>query len=138
MPENRTDKSKYPSIYSNGWISAPQYVAEVLYSNIAEQSGKEFSKQFWSKDEKLRKEFAGQVVAANKLLKKYPIKIILAALRSPEGKRIFSLRMKTIGKLLEKFRKEEEKCQVQTESNVDVNEKPKVFQTKKTLLSKLD
>lgn len=91
MGKERTSKSKYPSIYSpKGWVTAAQYIIEVVCEHKAKADKVDLPVRFW-----LNKEWAAyykmQLRAAHKLLKQYDEKAIIRALKDPRGKKIYSL-----------------------------------------------
>jgi chorismate-pyruvate lyase len=50
MAKNRTNKSRYPSRYSpNGWVSAPQYITELVCEKKAQKEKKELPMKFWER-----------------------------------------------------------------------------------------
>jgi hypothetical protein len=80
MAKQRTDTSRYPSNYGGGWISESQYLTECLCVLIAKQEGKGLEDRFWQKEPWTRI-FRRQVPLVLALLKEYPSKVILNALR---------------------------------------------------------
>ena len=48
MAKNSSNKSRYPSRYSpGGWVSAPQYVTELICESKARQDKKDLPRKFW-------------------------------------------------------------------------------------------
>lgn len=83
---------KFPSKYSNGKeVTAAQYLAEMICERLAHKNKKDLHYRFWINAE-WEKEYKGQIAAANKLLSKYDIKHIIAALSTYHGRKIYSLR----------------------------------------------
>ena len=80
MGTNRTSKSTFKSIYSDGFVTPAQYLTEALCFLIARGQGKDLADKFWE-DEEWAKFFRKQVGLANELLKDYDIKAILSALK---------------------------------------------------------
>lgn len=89
MAKNRTDKSRYPSNYGGGWVSAAQYVTECLCVLIAKQEKKELQDKFWNK-EPWNKIFRRQVPLAIKLLEEYHPEVVLSVLRDKKCRKIRS------------------------------------------------
>lgn len=91
MPKEQTDKSRYPSRYSLGkFVTAAQYITEFVCETKARNEGKDLPERFWELPD-WKKYYGFQVVICNRLLKKYSAKAILAALKQPKAKRIYSL-----------------------------------------------
>lgn len=95
---------KMLSKYSNGKEVTPaQYLAEFICERIAKIKKKDLHYRFWLSKE-WEKEYKGQISAANKLISKYDIKIILQALKSPSGSKIYSLRAPHLPSIIESTR----------------------------------
>lgn len=103
MGKEQTEKSRYPSYYGAGFITAAQYIVEVLCTMVAARDKMTLGNQFWKTD-KWAKFFRGQVPAAKTLLKKYDEKIILAALKDKRLYGLNSLRAKWILSILEEYK----------------------------------
>ena len=70
MAKNRTNKSRYPSRYSpNGWVSAPQYITELVCEKKAQKEKKELPRNFGRLKE--CKYYRYQITIANKLIKEF-------------------------------------------------------------------
>ena len=83
---------KFPSKYSNGKdVTAAQYLAELICERLAKKNKRDLHYRFWLNTE-WEKEYKGQIAAANKLLSRFDIKHIIAALSTYQGKKIYSLR----------------------------------------------
>jgi hypothetical protein len=83
---------KYISKYSNGkYVSAAQYITEMICENKARIDKKDLHYRFW-----LNKEwsafFRNQIATANKLVKIYGDKAIIQALKNDKATKIYSLR----------------------------------------------
>lgn len=83
---------KYISKYSNGkYVSAAQYITEMICENKARIDKKDLHYRFW-----LNKEwsafFRNQIATANKLVKIYGDKAIIKALKNDKAAKIYSLR----------------------------------------------
>ena len=136
MAKNRSDNSKYQSRHGGGWITSAQFLAEVMCERYAKKNGEELVYKFWNVDF-WKKEFFKQLAFAKKLLLVYEPHIISKALRSKEGKSIFSLGAPWLKKIIEleqrKFKS------VDTSKIVDTTQLPirKPFQSSKSLMKKL-
>ncbi len=142
MAKNRTDSSKFPSNYNGGWISKSQYLTECLCVLIAKRERSELFDQFWNK-EPWKAIFRRQVPLAVKLLKEYPVEVILATLRDRRCWKIHSFGAKWLLKPLLIQKKKEHDLQQQQQAEVSLKEtstvqKPRRLRKgKKSLLSSL-
>lgn len=77
MAKQITAKCKYQTKYAiDTWVTAAQYIAELVCENIAAQQNADLPMKFWSTD-KWKNPFVYQAGIAAKLLKTYhPIDII--------------------------------------------------------------
>jgi hypothetical protein len=93
---------KYYSKYSNEKsVSAAQYVTELICENKAQKDKLDLHYRFWT-TKKWEKYYKDQISSAYKLLKKYTAKSIIAALRSYEGQKVYSLRAPFLIPIIEK------------------------------------
>jgi hypothetical protein len=93
MAKNRSDLSKWPSRYSpGGWVTAAQFIIELVCAAHAKRLGKDLPLQFWNIDE-WQSEYKSQTRATHKLLKKYEAQAIINAIRD---RNIWSLRPKWV------------------------------------------
>ncbi len=102
MPsENQTEKSRYPSKYSPGkFVTAAQYIAEFICEKKAVINKQPLKERFWT-DPTWAKFYKQQILAANGLLKIYTQEAILAALKTRQAYRIFSLRAPHLDAIIE-------------------------------------
>lgn len=91
MAKERSEASKYHSRYSEGWVSASQYIVELICEKKARLANKDLPVRFWKLKE-WASFFRSQIGTANKLLKKYDEKAIIRALKDKKAFRIYSLR----------------------------------------------
>jgi hypothetical protein len=83
---------KYYSKYSNGkTVSAAQYITELVCENKAKKDKLDLHYRFWT-TAVWEKYYKDQIASSYRLIKKYSAKAIVAALRSHEGQKIYSLR----------------------------------------------
>jgi hypothetical protein len=83
---------KYYSKYSNGkTVSAAQYITELVCENKAKKDKLDLHYRFWT-TAVWEKYYKDQRASSYRLIKKYSAKAIVAALRSHEGQKIYSLR----------------------------------------------
>lgn len=85
-------KSNFKSRFAPGeYVSAAQYLAENMCDRKARSKGTALPARFWKVDGSIwKREFLQQVRHANALLKAYSVEAIIRALRTKEGKRIYS------------------------------------------------
>jgi hypothetical protein len=95
MSKTRTDVSRFESAYGGGNITASQYLSEHMSARIAKKEGEALGHFFWKEDRWL-KVFKTQLMFANKLLKLYSVESIIRVLRTPKGKKVYSLGAKFI------------------------------------------
>lgn len=129
MAKERSDNSKYQSRHGGGWITPAQFLAELMCERFAKKNGQDIPPKFWYKDP-WKKEFFKQLSIANRLLEKYDPAIVSKALRSPEGKKIFSLGAPWLKKLIDY---EEYKFK---EVNTEKVEDSKILPTKQSFVYK--
>lgn len=87
----KTEKSKYQSPYSNGkFVTAAQYIIEIVCEKKAKQSGTDLPAQFWKLPE-WAAYYKQQLRKCHALLKKYNEKAIIQALRDNRTYKIYSL-----------------------------------------------
>ena len=101
MPEERSDKSRFESRFGGGFIAPAQYLAESMVDRIARKNKQILPHFFW-KEKQWLKQFKLQLMFANKLLKLYSVESIIKVLRTPNGKKIYSLGAKWIYEEIEK------------------------------------
>lgn len=101
VAKQRSKKSNYKSRYGGEYISAAQYLTELICEKRGEYEGNDLPAQFWRMD-KWSRFFREQVGAANDLLSRYSDKAIIAAVG--KLKRLYSLR----NPLVEQYCKEEQ------------------------------
>ena len=83
---------KYNSKYSNGKsVSAAQYITEIICEHLAIREKRDLHYRFWINKE-WEKFYKSQIFTANKLLKTYPPKAIINALKTTQAQKIYSLR----------------------------------------------
>lgn len=91
MAKERTEKSKYKSRYSpNGWVTAAQYIIELVCERKAQNEERDLPVKFWNLSE-WEAYFKKQLRRCHALLKKYDEKAIIRALKDQRASRIYSL-----------------------------------------------
>ncbi len=91
MSKEQTEKCRYKSRFATDlWISDSQYLAENMVDRIARKEKQELPLRFWEID-RWKRHFMLQLRLANGILKLYSIEAIIKALRSKQGKGIYSL-----------------------------------------------
>lgn len=91
MSKIQTDKSRYPSLYSpSQYITAAQYILELLCEKKAEFEGTRLPIKFWQFP-KWSKFFRRNLRQTHKLLKQYDESAIINAVKSPKFKNRYSI-----------------------------------------------
>jgi hypothetical protein len=132
-------KSKYAI---ETYITAAQYLAEVMCERIAHSLGKQLPFRFWQTDE-WKKQFQLQAIQANRWLKEYPMAVIFAGLRRPEAQKIYSFGAKAMLKpILDRTLKQHNVISSTNNSppavEVNTEEKPMVTPAKRNKMKDLD
>jgi len=98
-----TSKRQYKSIFKEGYVTAGNYITEVIFEKRHNHFNcGRFPEKFWT-DKKHQGPYKGQVIQANRLLKKYHPDSIIKAIKSPEAKFIFKLQDKKLIPIIEKI-----------------------------------
>lgn len=108
MAKDFTKNSGYKSSYSDSWITAAQYISELMCENMARKNGQVLPYKFWN-EYAWKTAFKRQLLLANSLLKLYSAPAIIQAIRSKEGQKIYSLAAPWLDAIIEKFEKVEKK-----------------------------
>lgn len=83
---------KYISKYSNGkYVTAAQYITELICENKAKQEKKDLYFKFWTTKE-WSLYYRNQIATANKLVTQYNPQAIIRALKTTQATKIYSLR----------------------------------------------
>jgi hypothetical protein len=133
---SRSDSRPYKSIYKEGYITKGAYISEIIFEkrSIAFNSGK-LPENFWN-DKKYTGQFKGQVIAANRLLKKYRDSSIIKALRDNRANFILKLQNEKLVPLIEEYEKNYKEKEITKEEKI--MEKPrKPLSKKKNLFGEL-
>jgi methionine salvage enolase-phosphatase E1 len=98
-------QNKYLSRYSNNKeVSAAQYITEIICEHLAKKDKKDLHYKFWT-NPIWTKFYKSQIFSAHKLLKQYSAKAIIAALQTPKGVYIYSLRAPHLIQIIEEQQK---------------------------------
>jgi HSP90 family molecular chaperone len=98
----KTKKSRYKSKYSpNKYVTAAQYIIELLCEKKAKFLNKQLPMKFWAKKE-WAKYFQKNLRQVHKLLEFYNEEAIIAALNSMEADRRYSIFTEEMKRLIEK------------------------------------
>ena len=142
MAKNRSDSSRYKSPSTGDYCTSSQYVAELVCQRMAEKSNEgSLAYKFWNTS-KWKKTYQSQIIVANKLTGKYGDTAVVAALNTPRGQRVYSLRFPGLEDLI---KVEEDRLKKESSSStkyIDTTEsrprKPYGKQTKIGKLRELD
>jgi len=130
---------KYLSKYSNGkMVSAAQYITEIICEHLATKEKRDLHYRFWlNKD--WEKFYKSQIFSANKLLQKYEDKAIVAALKTPKGQKIYSLRAPHLTAMIEEQTKilSSQNTKLTQSINRSIDSSGKNTQQKLNILDKL-
>ena len=149
MAAERSEACPIPSRKGGGWLSQPQALAESMCIRMAAKDGKDLGNKFWSR-EPMKRTFLIQLRLAVALLKLASYKAICNALRTKEGRKIYSLGASWLFPLvMEEQRKlDEQEVRVRLERESSPRPEPSlltqpepprpVFTLNKSLLSRLE
>lgn len=135
MAEEKSDSSKHQSMYGGGFITSAQFICELMFEKIAKKRKKKLSNCFWN-DPYWKKDYQWQIIAANRLLKKYAPSVLIGVLKDPAiSYKIISLgAIKPIEPLLNKLQTEYEQKQKEIKESIkidphiqEINENPEKF-----------
>jgi hypothetical protein len=90
MGKERTEKSQYLSGYGGGYVTAPQYITELVCAKFAKQT---LPEKFWQID-KYKKTWGRYAKEVNILLKQYPAQALISGLRDRRLNRLRSIHAK--------------------------------------------
>lgn len=121
MAKNKTEKSCYTSRFGAGWITAEVYLAENMCSRKGRSEGNELAPFFW-REKYWEKEFLKQLRFARELVEEYSVQAIVAALKHPDAKKIYSFGLKSV--LIPLISKEQRK--IDTKEEIKQYEQPYV------------
>lgn len=115
MANKKTAKSQYQSKYGGGFITAAQFITELICEHAARSTSRQLFDFFWDSPE-WKKDFLAQLTHANKLLKQYTPEVIISVLLHPslKYKKVTSLGAKWLLEPL--FKSASEKEEILTEN----------------------
>ena len=103
MKSTPSEKRPYKSFFKEGYVTEANYIVELIFKKRFEQLSNESCPQrFWNNDAQ-KGPYRGQIVAANRLLKKYHGVSIIKAIQSPRAKYIFKLQDPKLKPIIESF-----------------------------------
>lgn len=136
MSTNQTKKSKYPSKYSDKFITFAQYLAEIMCERRAVDLNVDLPRFFWSSSKEWRQYFLYQVRLANELSKEYSPALLIRVVNEVK---VYSLKVKRLRARLEEMKNETPLPVEEVVQPPQENSHPSgVFIRKKGLLGKLD
>jgi hypothetical protein len=136
MAENRSNSSRYESRYGGGWITPAQFLAEVMCERSAKSNNIDLPPKFWNLPT-WKKEFLKQLSFANKLISKYEPALISKALRTPQGKKLFSLGANWLKDILEKESKKNKKADIEKVQEANKLPTRQNYISRKSIFSRL-
>ena len=137
-----TTKGKFKSRYApDKWITPAQYITEFICENKARKDGKDLPIKFWDIPV-WNKFFRMQIIVANGLLKLYEAEAIVRALKTQQGRGIFSLRAPHLDQLIKDQQSIIEIAKLKLEEavpleRVSTTSQPRPAQVKNNIISKL-
>jgi len=127
----------YQSKYTDKLVSASQILVEKLMEKIAKKDKKTLPIKFWELPQ-YTKVFVRHIVGANKLLKKYPVEVILKALEDPAANWILYFEHKKLPSICDKYASKDAVKKEEKIVAVDVMQRPRQQVNKNGLLERLD
>lgn len=100
MPQERSSSRPFQSRFGGGYVTPSVFIAEAMCERMANKDKTTLPLRFWE-TERWKRQFLLQVRAASSLLKLYSYEAVIRALRTPEGKRIYSLGANWLGPLIQ-------------------------------------
>lgn len=91
MAKKRTESSRYQSRFSKSYVTAAQYITELICEKHAKFNKKDLIQEFWKLPD-WAKHYRQQIPTAYKLLKQFDAAAIINALQSKKAWNIYSLR----------------------------------------------
>ncbi len=144
MARQKSDKSKFRSIYSNSYVTAAQYITEALFYLIAKSKNIDLPENFWNHED-WKKDFQYQVVLVNRLLKEYSPHAILKTLRDKRCRSVYSFgifkKSGNLKKILDTNQKHiqyQDSKEVQISPRKSVTDKPRKPTGSKNILALLE
>ena len=141
MASNQTEKSRYESRYSDGFVTAPQYITELICEKLAHKKNEQLKHKFWT-NPTWAKFFRQQILAANGLLKIYGPKAIIRALKSNASFSVYSLRAPQLDSLIKKeaamIEQEEKNLQATQIKRSATTTKPRARKAEKNTINRLN
>lgn len=133
---SQTNKARYPSKYSDNYVTLPQYLAELMCERRAANLKIELPRFFWNTLQLWKQYYFYQLGIANRLVKQYDPGLILRAIN--ELKYIYSLNIKKLIVLIKEYEKEPAKLVEEVVQPIETTHPSGVFIRKKGALGKLD
>ncbi len=99
MADTQSETCPYQSRYGGGWQAPSQFLAESMVARQARMKKTSLPLKFW-RLERWNREYQAQARHASSLLRLYDCEAIMRALRTPEGKKIYSLGAKFLDPLV--------------------------------------
>ena len=145
MAKEYSKKHPYPSRYSpGGWVSAPQYITELICESNARNKKIELPLQFWQLEE-WGKYYRWQIKLANELITEFGPEIIVKALKDPQTKFICSLKSPKLLKVIRDLLSKVQRIEMPPPESQDIigqegSEPPvsRIEHTTKSLMGKLN
>lgn len=135
--DKQTENSRYPSKYTDGYVTAAQYITELICEKIAACEKRELGRKFWN-DPTWLKKYKHQMVIANRMLKLYSPKAIIEGIRACKVWNLTSLAHPTLKHLIAQEQKKLDNQPIAKEiEQLDVTQKPRPTFSKPGVFNKL-
>ena len=104
MSKKKTSSSKYFSKSAGGYVTAAQYITELICEALTRKKKPPLGAKFW-KNPEWAKTYRNQIASANKLLSKFSVVSVISALKDERARSAYSLRSPYLLKLIKEYEK---------------------------------
>lgn len=136
MAKRRTQKCSYHSRYNESYITAAQYITELICEKAAHQEHGDLPLQFW-KLKRWVNYYKYQIKHAYKLLKQFPAQAIIDTLLHPRTKNVYSLANPILMQIIPDFIKTKDENINPKRSIPDSTTQQPMSKPRKNIVSKL-
>lgn len=119
---DQSEDRPFKSFFKEGYITAADYICELVFKKRASISKTAVPESFWNSEE-YKKQYVGQAIHARRLLKSYPVSVIIKAFENTPY--CLSLTNDKMKPLLEKYKKEFDDTEVKITKTEEVIETPR-------------
>lgn len=119
---DQSDERPFKSSFKEGYISAADYLCELVFKKRAAVSKTPVPESFWNSED-YKKQYVGQAIHARRLLKTYPVSVVIKAFENTPY--CLSLTNPKMKPLLEKYKKEFDETKTQIIKTEETIEQPR-------------